>query len=68
LAIQLTAHFEFCDNDLLKLVAEKEDLLVDHGGKNREYHFYRYAGVSMVGAKGTHINEDKPVNVKSNLP
>lgn len=68
LAIQLTADFEYCDNDILKLVAEKEDLLVDHGGKNREYNFYRHAGVNMVGDKGTHINEEDPVNVKSNLP
>jgi NADH-quinone oxidoreductase subunit I len=68
LAIQLTPHFEFCDYDILKLVAEKEDLLVNHGGKNNEYNFYRHAGVTMVGAKGTHINEDKPINVKSNLP
>jgi NADH-quinone oxidoreductase subunit I len=67
LAIQLTPFFEFCNNDILKLVAEKEDLLVDHGGKNNEYNFYRYAGVTMVGGKGTHINESKPVNLKSNL-
>ena len=68
LAIQLTPHFEFCDNDILNLVAEKEDLLVDHGGKNKEYNFYRHAGVTMVGYKGTHIDEEEPVNVKSNLP
>jgi NADH-quinone oxidoreductase subunit I len=68
LAIQLTPNFEFCERDLLTLVAEKEDLLVDHGGKNHEYNFYRYAGVTMVGAKGTHIDEDKPVNLRSNLP
>ena len=68
LAIQLTSHFEFCDRKILNLVAEKEDLLVNHGGKNREYNFYRYAGVTMVGDKGTHVNEDKPVDVKSNLP
>jgi NADH-quinone oxidoreductase subunit I len=68
LAIQLTPIFEFCENDILKLVAEKEDLLVDHGGKNSQYNFYRYAGVSMVGGKGTHINEKAPVNVRSNLP
>ena len=68
LAIQLTSFFEFCDDDILKLVAEKEDLLVDHGGKNNEYNFYRHAGVNMVGDKGTHINEVKPVNVKSNFP
>jgi NADH-quinone oxidoreductase subunit I len=64
----LTPFFEFCDNDILKLVAEKEDLLVNHGGKNNEYNFYRHAGVAMVGDKGTHINEEKPVNVRSNLP
>ena len=68
LAIQLTPYFEFCERDLLTMVAEKEDLLVDHGGKNHEYNFYRYAGVTMVGDKGTHIDEAKPVNLKSNLP
>jgi NADH-quinone oxidoreductase subunit I len=68
LAIQLTPHFEFCDRDLLNLVAEKHDLLVNHGGKNHDYNFYRHAGVTMVGAKGTHIDEAKPVNLKGNLP
>ena len=68
LAIQLTPFFEFCGPDLLIMVAEKEDLLVDHGGKNHDYNFYRYAGVTMVGDKGTHIGEAKPVNLKSNLP
>jgi NADH-quinone oxidoreductase subunit I len=64
----LTPFFEFCDRDILSLVAEKKDLLVDHGGKNKEYNFYRYAGVTMVGDKGTHINEERPVDVKTNLP
>ena len=68
LAIQLTPFFEFCEDDILKLVAEKEDLLVDHGGKNTDYNYYRYAGVTMVGDKGTHINEAKPVDLKTNLP
>jgi len=68
LAIQLTPDFETCQYDILTLVAEKEDLLVDHGGKNKEYNFYRYAGVTMVGDKGTHINEDKPIDLKSNMP
>ncbi len=68
LAIQLTPFFEFCERDLLTMVAEKQDLLVDHGGKNHDYNFYRYAGVTMVGDKGTHIDEAKPVNLKSNLP
>ncbi len=68
LAIQLTPFFEFCEPDLLRMVAEKEDLLVDHGGKNNEYNFYRRAGVDMVGGKGTHIGEAQPVNLKSNMP
>jgi len=68
-AIQLTPLFETCERDILKLVYEKEDLLVDHGGKDPEYNFYRYAGiVTDVGGKGEHFKEDKPVNVKSNLP
>jgi NADH-quinone oxidoreductase subunit I len=68
LAIQLTPFFEFCERDLLTMVAEKADLLVDHGGKNHEYNFYRRAGVDMVGAKGSHIGEAPPVNLKSNMP
>ena len=68
LAIQLTPDFETCEYDLLTLVAEKEDLLVDHGGKDDAYNFYRYAGVTTVGDKGSHMKEDKPVNLKSNLP
>ena len=68
-AIQLTPYFETCERDILKLVYEKEDLLVEHGGKDKEYNFYKYAGVvTKVGDKGTHIKEDKPVEIKSNLP
>jgi NADH-quinone oxidoreductase subunit I len=68
-AIQLTPIFEFCEQDILKLVAEKEDLLVDHGGKDPDYNFYRHAGVvTAVGGKGEHVAEDKPVNVRSNMP
>jgi NADH-quinone oxidoreductase subunit I len=53
---------------LCELVAEKEDLLVAHGGKNNEYNFYRYAGVVVAGDKGRHIKEAEPINLKSNLP
>ena len=68
-AIQLTPMFETCERKILSLVYEKEDLLVDHGGKDKEYNFYKYAGVvTQEGGKGEHIKEDKPVNVKSNLP
>jgi NADH-quinone oxidoreductase subunit I len=68
LAIQLTPNFETCQYDILTLVAEKEDLLVDHGGKNRDYNFYRYAGVIALGGKGDHLKEAKPVDRQSNLP
>jgi NADH-quinone oxidoreductase subunit I len=68
-AIQLTPDFEICNKEILSLVYEKEDLLVDHGGKDKEYNFYKYAGVvTNVGDKGGHIQEEKPVNVKSNMP
>lgn len=68
-AIQLTPNFETCERDILTLVYEKEDLLVDHGGKDKEYNFYQYAGiVTAVGGKGEHEREDQPVNLKSNLP
>jgi NADH-quinone oxidoreductase subunit I len=51
------------------MVFEKEDLLVDHGGKDREYNFYEHAGiVTWRAGKGGHIGEDAPVNVKSNMP
>lgn len=68
LAIQLTPDFERSEYDVLTLVAEKKDLLVDHGGKNSEYDFYKHAGVAMEGKKGSHIKEKEPVDIKSNLP
>ncbi len=68
LAIQLTPFYEFCEADILTMVAEKKDLLVDHGGKNHDYNFYRFAGVAMVGGKGSHVDEAAPVDLKSNLP
>jgi NADH-quinone oxidoreductase subunit I len=68
-AIQLTPYFETCERNILKFVYEKEDLLVEHGGKDKEYNFYKYAGVvTEVGDKGAHEREEKPVKIKSNLP
>ncbi|MCF8078670.1 MAG: NADH-quinone oxidoreductase subunit NuoI [Desulfobacterales bacterium] len=68
-AIQLTPEFDHCRRDILSLVFEKEDLLVDHTGKDKDYNFYRYAGVATrPEEKGTHIKESPPVDVKSNLP
>jgi NADH-quinone oxidoreductase subunit I len=68
-AIQLTPMFETCERDILKLVYEKEDLLVNHGGKDPDYNFYKHAGiVTAAGGKGGHIGESPPVNVRSNMP
>ncbi len=68
-AIQLTNDFEFSKQDILSFVYEKENLLVDHQGKDKDYNFYRYAGVATnYGDKGEHIGEKKPVDVKSNMP
>ena len=52
LAIQLTPYFEFCERDLLTMVAEKQDLLVDHGGKDNEYNFYRLRRGGHGGRQG----------------
>ncbi|KAF5029784.1 NADH-quinone oxidoreductase subunit I [anaerobic digester metagenome] len=68
LAIQLTPEFAFCKDAIEDFVYEKEDLLVDHGGKNAEYDFYAHAGVAAGRPKGEHIGEDEPVDVKSILP
>lgn len=68
MAIQLAPPFETCEHEVFNLLAEKGDLLVNHDGKNKDYNFYRHAGVTMVGQEGAHINEEKPVDLKSNLP
>jgi len=68
-AIQLTTDYEFSKKDILSFVYEKEDLLVDHQGKDKDYNFYRYAGVATnYGDKGEHIGEREPVDIKSNMP
>src|SRR5512143_213189 len=68
-AIQLSPDFEFSKRDVLSFVYEKEDLLVDHQGKDKEYNYYRHAGVvTAAGGKGEHIGEEKPVDIRSNMP
>lgn len=68
LAIQMTPDFAFCKNDPLTLVYEKQDLLIDHGGKDCAYNFYRHAGIGVVNPRGGNDDESGPVDVKSNLP
>jgi NADH-quinone oxidoreductase subunit I len=68
LAIQMSPDYELGTRDTLKLVWEKEDLLIDHGGKDREYNFYRHSGIGVVNPRGGNPDENPPVDVKSNLP
>lgn len=68
-AIQLTPAFEHIRRDILELVFEKQDLLVDHCGKDPDYDFYEHAGVvTALAQKGEHAGEDPPVNTKTNMP
>ncbi|MFP3980685.1 MAG: NADH-quinone oxidoreductase subunit NuoI [Desulfobacterales bacterium] len=68
-AIQLTPDFEHIRRDILDMVFEKPDLLVDHCGKDPDYDFYQHAGVvTGLAGKGDHINENPPVNTRTNMP
>ncbi len=68
LAIQVSDEFELSGRDPLKLVYEKEDLLVDHGGQNRDYNFYRHSGIGVAAGRGENPGEAQPVDVKDLLP
>jgi len=67
-AIQMSPDYEICTRDPLNLVWEKEDLLIDHGGKDQEYNFYRHSGIGVVNPRGGNEDEMEPVDVKTNLP
>jgi NADH-quinone oxidoreductase subunit I len=67
-AIQMTTEYEFSKYDFMDFVYEKEDLLVDHGGKDNTYNYYRHAGIGVVNPRGGNPDEMPPVDVKSNLP
>jgi len=68
LAIQVTSEFEICGRDPLKLVYEKEDLLVDHCGQHAEYNFYRQSGIGVAAPRGGSPGEAAPVDVRDLLP
>ena len=68
LAIQMSPDYEICNRDPMKLVYEKEDLLIDNGGKDREYNFYQHAGIGVVNPRGGNEDESPPSNVKDLLP
>ena len=68
MAIQMSTDYEICNRDPLNLVFEKEDLLIDGGGHDSEYNFYRHAGIGVVNPRGGNEDEDEPEDVKSLLP
>ena len=68
MAIQMSADYEICNRDPLNLVYEKEDLLIDDGGKDQDYNFYRHAGIGVVNPRGGKEDENEPEDVKSLLP
>ena len=68
LAIQVTNDYELAGRDPLKLVYEKEDLLVDHCGQEPDYNFYRQAGIGVAAPRGGNPTESPPVDVKDLLP
>ena len=68
LAIQVTSDFELAGRDPLKLVYEKEDLLVDHCGNNKSYSFYRQSGIGVSAPRGGNPGEAPPADVKDLMP
>lgn len=68
MAIQMTPDYEICTRDIMDLVYEKEDLLVDHGGKDREYNYYHHAGIGVTQPRGEGVVEKPTVDVRGLLP
>jgi NADH-quinone oxidoreductase subunit I len=68
LAIQMSPDYEICNRDPLRLVYEKEDLLIADGGKDRHYNFYRHAGIGVAQPRGAGAEESPMVDIKTNLP
>ena len=68
MAIQMTPDFELCKRDIMDLVCEKDDLLVDHCGKDPGYNFYKHAGIGVAQPRGSAENETPPVDVRGLMP
>jgi NADH-quinone oxidoreductase subunit I len=68
LAIQMTTDYEFCKRDIMAMIYEKEDLLIDGGGKDDNYNFYRHAGIGVVNRRGGNVDEVPPVDPRGLLP
>jgi len=68
LAIQMSPDYEICNRDPMKLVYEKEDLLIEGGGKDSEYDFYAHAGIGVAQPRGEGAEESPMTDVKDLLP
>jgi len=68
LAIQMSPDYEMGSRDPLKLVAEKQDLLIDGCGKDDAYNFYRHAGIGVTQPRGAGAEESAPLDIKTNMP
>jgi NADH-quinone oxidoreductase subunit I len=64
----MSPEYEICCRDPLSLVFEKEDLLIDGGGKDEQYDFYRHAGIGVVNPRGGNADEYGPVDPRALVP
>ena len=68
MAIQMSPEYEICNRDPMNLLFEKEDLLIDDGGKDNDYNFYEHAGIGVVNPRGENLDEMPPSDPRSLMP
>jgi NADH-quinone oxidoreductase subunit I len=68
LALQMTEDFEMSETDPMELIYEKNDLLIDGGGKYPDYSFWDEAGVAVTHAMGHGRQDRPPDDPRSNMP
>ena len=68
LAIQMTTDYEFSKRNVRDMIYEKEDLLINGGGKDTTYNYYRHAGMGVVAPRGGNPGEDRPVDPRDLMP
>lgn len=67
-AIQMSPDFEMAEYTREDLIYEKDDLLVDHGGKFPDYHYWQQAGVDVTHPMGGGAQDRPPEDPRGNLP
>ncbi|HVP15729.1 MAG TPA: NADH-quinone oxidoreductase subunit NuoI [Terriglobales bacterium] len=68
LALQMSTDFEMSEMDPRELIYEKEDLLIEGGGKYPDYSFWEEAGTNVTHAMGHGLQDAPPSDPRSNLP